>query len=97
MAKKVLLYSDQGGLPSAQHSTIPSVCSHLRPFLLGLILAFHEVLPARTRQRWERKHPQPLPNKNGNIRRSRLITPVANDPTKPANPQPMEAISRPAK
>jgi hypothetical protein len=36
MAKKVLLYLDQGGLSTAQHSTIPSVCPHRRPFLLGL-------------------------------------------------------------
>src|SRR5262249_51372947 len=35
--------SDQRGLSTAQHSTIPSVCLHRRPFLLGLILAFHEV------------------------------------------------------
>ena len=44
-----------------------------------------------------KKHPQPLPIKNGNIRRSRFTAPVANDPRKPANPQPTEAISRPAK
>src|SRR5262249_20861503 len=43
MAKKVLLYSDQGGLFTNLHSTIPSACSPRRPFLLGLILAFHEV------------------------------------------------------
>src|SRR5262245_11875089 len=51
--KKVLLYSDQGGLSTAQHSSIPSVRSHLQSFLLRLILAFHEVLPARNRQRWK--------------------------------------------
>src|SRR5262245_7722103 len=64
MAKKVLLYSDQGGLLTNLHSTLPSVCSHRRPFLLGLILAFrllddqlafHEVLPARNCKRRERK------------------------------------------
>src|SRR5262249_43971274 len=37
------------------HSTIPSFCSHRRPFLLGLMLAFHEDLPASNCQRGERK------------------------------------------
>ena len=101
MAKKVLLYSDQEDfllcniapflpfVPIADHS-----CSGLSSYER---LEFHEVLPARNRQRRERKHPQPLPIKNGNIRRSRFTTPLASDPKKPASPQPMEAISRPAK
>src|SRR5262249_54505693 len=81
-------------VPIADHS-----CSGLSSCAAGRMNALNSTRfyrPESFRDENE-KHPQPLPIKNGSIRRSRFTTPLASDPTKPANPQPTEAISRPAK